>query len=145
MATETDSLLWLMGEWAIKGTFLIAFVGVLTLLLKNASAALRHGMWAIGMVMLLCLPLLQVAVPAMPVGWLPAPQVETAEPAAAAIEGFMPTFEASPTAAGTRVQAEESGVIARRCRQLHLLSVPQLAGRRRWHGRHPSRLRSGLY
>ncbi|GAB5518250.1 MAG: hypothetical protein RhofKO_05010 [Rhodothermales bacterium] len=73
MGTETDSLLWLMGEWAVKGTFLIAFVGVLTLLLKNASAALRHGLWAIGMVLLLCLPLLQLVTPALPVAWLPAP------------------------------------------------------------------------
>ncbi|MEM1095276.1 MAG: HEAT repeat domain-containing protein [Bacteroidota bacterium] len=111
MATETDSLLWLMGEWAIKGTFLIAFVGVLTMLLKNASAALRHGVWALGMVMLLCLPLLQVVTPAMPVGWLPAPPVEAAEPAAAALEEWMPMAESPvPMSASAPEPATEADV-----------------------------------
>lgn len=111
MATETDSLLWLMGEWAIKGTFLIALVGVLTLLLKNASAALRHGVWAIGMVMLLCLPLLQLVTPALPVGWMPAPQVEAAEPVAAVVEGLVPTFESpAPMQQGERIVNGEADV-----------------------------------
>jgi beta-lactamase regulating signal transducer with metallopeptidase domain len=56
---------------ALKATALIGAAGVAATMLRRASAATRHLVWALALVGALGIPLATLLVPAMPVRWLP--------------------------------------------------------------------------
>src|SRR5829696_1441633 len=55
----------------LKPVVVLAFVGLLSLLLRRASAATLHGIWALGMISVLALPLAAVVLPAIDLPVLP--------------------------------------------------------------------------
>ncbi len=63
----------LLLELTCKALLILAAAGLLTVLLRNASAALRHTVWSLALGGLLLLPLLTLVVPAWRVAILPAP------------------------------------------------------------------------
>ena len=50
-------------DGAIKGTIVLALAGLLSLLLRPASAAARHLLWCVALSAVVALPLLSAAVP----------------------------------------------------------------------------------
>src|SRR5262249_61412064 len=75
----------LMNQWqlpielTLKGIMILAAAGLLSVGLRNASAASRHAVWSLAVCALLLLPVLTWAVPAWRVGILPAPPAPVAE------------------------------------------------------------------
>ncbi len=65
-------------ELTLKGIMILAAAGLLSVGLRNASAASRHAVWSIALGALLLLPVLTWAVPAWRVAILPAPVAENA-------------------------------------------------------------------
>ncbi|MBL8203806.1 MAG: M56 family metallopeptidase [Blastocatellia bacterium] len=63
----------LLLELTIKAVMILAVAGLLSVLLRNASAALRHSIWSLALGGLLLLPVLTLVVPAWRVAILPAP------------------------------------------------------------------------
>jgi beta-lactamase regulating signal transducer with metallopeptidase domain/uncharacterized protein YnzC (UPF0291/DUF896 family) len=63
----------LLLELTLKALLILAAAGLLTVLLRNTSAALRHTVWSLALGGLLLLPLLTLVVPAWRVAILPAP------------------------------------------------------------------------
>ena len=63
----------LLLELTVKAFMILAAAGLLTVLLRKTSAALRHTVWSLALGGLLLLPLLTVIVPAWRVAILPAP------------------------------------------------------------------------
>ena len=48
----------------LKGTLILALAGLLTALLKNTSASVRHQIWCLALCSVLLLPVLTVTLPA---------------------------------------------------------------------------------
>src|SRR5499426_519442 len=75
----------LMNHWQLpieltfKGILILAAAGLLSVGLRNASAASRHAVWSLALGALLLLPVLTWAVPAWRVAILPAPPAPVAE------------------------------------------------------------------
>jgi beta-lactamase regulating signal transducer with metallopeptidase domain len=76
LSSSTESVAWIgmIGEAALKGTFLLLAAFILSLALRRASAASRHLVWALCLCLLLLLPVLAqiappVAAPAIPPSW----------------------------------------------------------------------------
>src|SRR5215475_10697922 len=65
-------------ELTLKGIMILAAAGLLSVGLRNASAASRHAVWSLALSALLLLPALTWAVPAWRVAILPAPAPENA-------------------------------------------------------------------
>ncbi len=63
----------LLLELTLKAIIILAAAGLLTVLLRHASAALRHTVWSLALGGLLLLPVLTFVVPAWRVAILPAP------------------------------------------------------------------------
>ncbi len=78
----------LLLDASLRGTFILALAGIATLILRRASAALRHGIWLLAVVSLLALPVLSAALPA----WQILPS------AIRAIASSAPSSVASPSA-----------------------------------------------
>jgi len=68
-----DALLW----WTLKGSAIVAFAGIATLLLRRRPAALRHGVWAVAVIAQLALPFTE-RVPAVPVMTVSVPPLQLA-------------------------------------------------------------------
>ncbi len=68
----------LLLELTVKAMMILAAAGLLSVMLRNASAALRHSVWSLALGGLLLLPLLTLIVPAWRVAILPAPLREAA-------------------------------------------------------------------
>ena len=66
-------------ELTFKGIMILAAAGLLSVGLRNASAASRHAVWSLALGALLLLPILTWAVPAWRVAILPAPPAPVAE------------------------------------------------------------------
>jgi beta-lactamase regulating signal transducer with metallopeptidase domain len=66
-------------ELTLKGIMILAAAGLLSVALRNASAASRHAVWSLALGALLLLPALTWAVPAWRVAVLPAPPAPAAE------------------------------------------------------------------
>ena len=64
----------LLLELTIKAIIILAAAGLLTVLLRNASAALRHTVWSLALGGALLLPVLTFVVPAWRIAILPAPE-----------------------------------------------------------------------
>ena len=58
LAANSMHLLLVILDVAVKGFVLIAVAGLITLLLRRASAAMRHLIWTLALVSLLLLPVL---------------------------------------------------------------------------------------
>jgi beta-lactamase regulating signal transducer with metallopeptidase domain/uncharacterized protein YnzC (UPF0291/DUF896 family) len=82
-------------ELTLKGIMILAAAGLLSVGLRNASAASRHAVWALALGALLLLPALTWAVPAWRVAILPAPPA----PPAPAAENASPDTETSAAVA----------------------------------------------
>lgn len=83
----------LLLELSIKAILIISIAGLLCVLLRNASAALRHTVWSLALIGLLLLPILTFIVPAWRLAILPATQVEEAAPIQAIV---LPQDESLP-------------------------------------------------
>ncbi len=92
---STSSGAWTTTAWplvvqlAFDATVVLSTAGLVSLAMRRASAALRHGVWTVAVVGLLALPLLRMALPGVPLGRLiperttvDAPPVARADPAA---------------------------------------------------------------
>ena len=82
-----------MIELLIRHLVVLALAGTCSLALRHRSAALRHALWTIALVLCLLLPLLQRAPILLPVAPLPSAIVEP-ETSRAGIEGFVVTLDA---------------------------------------------------
>jgi len=71
-ATSAQGAIAILFDMAIKGTVLLLFAGLVTLLLSRRSAAHRHAAWTAAMVGLLLLPIVSALVPGRPWRVLPA-------------------------------------------------------------------------
>src|SRR5262249_55469297 len=85
-------------ELTLKGIMILAAAGLLSVGLRNASAASRHAVWSLALGALLLLPVLTWAVPAWRVAILPAPPAPVAENASLNIEISAAVAERSPSA-----------------------------------------------
>ena len=63
----------LLLELTLKAMMILAAAGLLSVMLRNAAAALRHSVWSLALGGLLLLPVLTLVVPAWRVAILPAP------------------------------------------------------------------------
>jgi bla regulator protein blaR1 len=85
-------------ELTLKGIMILAAAGLLSVGLRNASAASRHAVWGLAMGALLLLPALTWAVPAWRVAILPAPPAPVAENASPDTETSAAVAERLPSA-----------------------------------------------
>src|SRR5215471_16220826 len=85
-------------ELALKGIMILAAAGLLSVGLRNASAASRHAVWSLALGALLLLPVLTWAVPAWRVAILPAPPAPVAENASPDTETSAAVAERLPLA-----------------------------------------------
>jgi beta-lactamase regulating signal transducer with metallopeptidase domain/uncharacterized protein YnzC (UPF0291/DUF896 family) len=97
----------LLLELTFKALLILAAAGLLTVWLRNTSAALRHTVWSLALGGLLLLPLLTLVVPAWRVAILPAPdcapncEAATLSPTPATIDAeslIVPAVALEPTA-----------------------------------------------
>jgi len=56
--------------WSAKGTILLFFAWIVTVLLRRRTAAMRHLVWSSALAAMLLLPAFERVVPAIHVGWL---------------------------------------------------------------------------
>ncbi|MFI5235938.1 MAG: hypothetical protein ACHQXA_09525, partial [Gemmatimonadales bacterium] len=69
---SAGAVTWLVGL-LLKGTLVLLLIWSASLLLRRASAALRHLLWTVGLVALVVLPILSIALPwRLPVAAVPA-------------------------------------------------------------------------
>ena len=72
LAANSMYLLLVMLDVAVKAFVLIAVAGLITLLLRRASAAMRHLAWTLALVSLVLLPVLSITMPQLQIPILPA-------------------------------------------------------------------------
>ena len=70
-----------------KGALLLVAIFVVTRLMRGASAATRHVAWAVGIVVLIALPVLSAVLPRLEVVPVPAPRGRAADATARARRG----------------------------------------------------------
>jgi len=64
LSAVADYALALLLDVTLKGVLMLALVGVIARMLKNASASVQHLVWTLGIVGVLLVPVLSVMVPA---------------------------------------------------------------------------------
>lgn len=92
--SSSTSTAWVgfMTDLALKGIFLLSIAGLLTALLRRASAATRHWVWTVALVAIILLPALSFMLPRWQVALLPAEPVAIMHEAAP----LMSVVEATP-------------------------------------------------
>jgi beta-lactamase regulating signal transducer with metallopeptidase domain len=93
-------------ELTLKGIMILAAAGLLSVVLRNASAASRHAVWSLALGALLLLPVLTWAVPAWRVAILPTPSTPVAENASLDTENSAAVAERLPLALPSRAAIE---------------------------------------
>src|SRR5688572_8290722 len=63
-------------EVALKGTLLLVLAAMTALILRNATASLRHLLWSVALVAMLAIPALTLVLPRWNLGLVPAPASE---------------------------------------------------------------------
>jgi beta-lactamase regulating signal transducer with metallopeptidase domain len=81
--SDASPALLLMFDSAVRAAVVLLCAAVLSLLLRRASAALRHGVWTCAVIGALLMPLLAVALPGLPM-WRVLPRAWRVAPAAPA-------------------------------------------------------------
>jgi beta-lactamase regulating signal transducer with metallopeptidase domain len=99
-------------ELTLKGIMILAAAGLLSVGLRNASAASRHAVWSLALGALLLLPVLTWATPAWSVAILPAPPAPVAGNASLDTETSAAASERLPSALPG--QAAIGEIVARR-------------------------------
>ena len=114
-------------ELTLKGIMILAAAGLLSVVLRNASAASRHAVWSLALGASLLLPVLTWAVPAWRVAILPAPPAPVAQNTSLNTETSAAVAERLPLALPS--QASIGAVVAP---QFETASTPLTAAAPAW-------------
>ncbi|MBO0862212.1 MAG: hypothetical protein J2P21_27700 [Chloracidobacterium sp.] len=115
-------------ELTLKGIMILAAAGLLSLGLRNASAASRHVVWSLALGALLLLPALTWAVPEWRVAILPAPHAPVAENASLDTDTSVAVGERSPLA----LPSSQASIGAADAPQVETASAPLTAAAPAW-------------
>src|SRR5882724_6485779 len=101
-----DPWTWMALDICVKATLLLAVAAIVALFLGQASAALRHRVWALSFIALLLLPLASLALPGLawriiPGDWRVVPETGRTDVATTDLVGLPATVEGEVSSASS--------------------------------------------